>query len=152
VLTAYRVGDPQGAYPIFDAKGSTVDPGRWNTAASPVIYPSEHYSMAMLEKLVNGSGHLPPNQHYVAVTIPNGCSYEMFNPAAVPDWFLASGATSLMRGPAGRAGRAEAFAVHYARRSPSVRPAEEDLEATTTAVSGLAAMLPTFPASETATL
>jgi RES domain-containing protein len=30
-----------------------------------MIYSSQHYSTAMLEKLVNGSGHLPPNQHYI---------------------------------------------------------------------------------------
>ncbi len=94
VLTAYRIGDPRGADPIFDAKGSTVNPGRWNTAASPMIYSSEHYSTAMLEKLVHGSGQLPPNQHYIVITIPNGVSYEVFSATAVPDWYLASGATS----------------------------------------------------------
>jgi RES domain-containing protein len=94
VLTAYRIGDPRGAYPIFDAKGSTVNPGRWNTAASPMIYSSEHYSTAMLEKLVHGSGQLPPNQHYIVITIPNGVSYEVFSATAVPDWYLASGTTS----------------------------------------------------------
>ena len=37
-LTAYRIGDPAGAYPIFDATGSTIAPGRWNTPGSAVIY------------------------------------------------------------------------------------------------------------------
>jgi len=55
VLTSYRIGDPRGTYPIFDATGSTLHPGRWNTPASPMIYTSEHYSTAMLEKLVHGS-------------------------------------------------------------------------------------------------
>ena len=59
VLTSYRIGDPHGTYPIFDATGSTLHPGRWNTPASPMIYTSEHYSTAMLEKLVHGSGQLP---------------------------------------------------------------------------------------------
>ena len=49
VLTAYRIGDPDGSYPIFDATGSQLAPGRWNTAASPIIYASEHYATAMLE-------------------------------------------------------------------------------------------------------
>lgn len=57
-----------------DATGSTLNPGRWNTPASPMIYTSEHYSTAMLEKIVLGSGHLPPGQHYIVVTIPNGVS------------------------------------------------------------------------------
>lgn len=88
VLIAYRIGDPDGTYPIFDATGSARYPGRWNTPASPMIYASEHYSTAMLEKLVHGSGHLPPNQHYVEITIPNGVSYEMLDTAALPDWYL----------------------------------------------------------------
>jgi len=94
VLTSYRIGDPRGAYPIFDATGSTLYPGRWNTPASPMIYTSEHYSTAMLEKLVHGSGQLPPDQHYIPITIPNGISYEVLDTAALPGWYLESCATS----------------------------------------------------------
>ncbi len=86
VLSAYRIGDPDGAYAIFDATGSTLSPGRWNTAASPMIYASQHYSTAMLEKLVRSSGELPPNQHFIEITIPNGTTYEMLNPAHLPGW------------------------------------------------------------------
>ena len=94
VLTCYRIGDPRGAYPIFDATGSTMNPGRWNTPASPVLYTSEHYSTSMLEKLVHGSGKLPPNQHFVVITIPNGVSYEVLDTARLPDWYLQTCATS----------------------------------------------------------
>ena len=86
VMTCFRIGDPNGAFPIFDATGSTLAPGRWNTPVSRMIYTSEHYSTAMLEKLVHGSGHLPPNQHYVEITLPNGLSYETLNPAHLPGW------------------------------------------------------------------
>ncbi len=86
VLTAFRIGDPDGAYPIFDATGSRLAPGRWNTAASPMIYASQHYSTAMLEKLVRSSGELPPNQHFIEITIPSGVTYEMLNPAHLPGW------------------------------------------------------------------
>jgi RES domain-containing protein len=41
-LTSVRIGDPNGTYPIFDATGSTIAPGRWNTSGSPIIYTSEH--------------------------------------------------------------------------------------------------------------
>ena len=78
--------DPDGTWPIFDATGSTIAPGRWNTRGSPVIYASEHYSTALLEKLVHGSGRLPPNQHFIEITIPAGTSYEMFAPEAWPGW------------------------------------------------------------------
>lgn len=86
VLTCYRIGDPEGAHPIYDVEGARLFPGRWNTSASPVIYASEHYSTAMLEKLVHWNGVLPRNQHYIAITIPNGTSYEVFQPAAHPGW------------------------------------------------------------------
>jgi RES domain-containing protein len=86
VLRAYRIGDPDGAFPIFDATGSKLSPGRWNTRGSPMIYTSEHFSTAMLEKLVRGQGRLPPNQHFIEITIPNGVPYEMLNTAHLPGW------------------------------------------------------------------
>jgi RES domain-containing protein len=85
-LTADRIGDPEGAYPLFDATGSRVAPGRWNTAETPLIYASEHYSTAMLEKLANGSGVLPPDQHYIQITIDAGVSYETFAGEGHPGW------------------------------------------------------------------
>lgn len=85
-LTAYRIGDPDGRFPIFDAAGSKVAPGRWNTQASPMIYACECYSTAMLEKLVHGSGVLPPNQHFISITIARGVSYEVAPVAGLPGW------------------------------------------------------------------
>lgn len=85
-LSAYRIGDPAGAYPIFDATGSTIAPGRWNTRGSPMIYASAVYSTSLLEKLVHGSGRLPPNQHYVTATIPAGVSYEVFSEPGLAGW------------------------------------------------------------------
>lgn len=85
-LTCYRIGDPDGAFPIFDATGSTLAPGRWNTPGSPLIYAAEHYSTALLEKLVHGSGRLPPNQHYITITVPRGVTYEVFSEPAYPGW------------------------------------------------------------------
>ncbi|NJD06928.1 MAG: hypothetical protein FIA97_10590, partial [Methylococcaceae bacterium] len=76
------------------ATGSKLFPGRWNTAASPMIYASEHYSTAMLEKLVHGSGCLPPNQHFVEITLPNGVSYEFLSPAHLPGWDEPSAASA----------------------------------------------------------
>ncbi|MFZ5671203.1 MAG: RES family NAD+ phosphorylase [Pseudomonadota bacterium] len=99
-LTAFRIGDPEGDYPIFDATGSRIAPGRWNTPASPMIYASEHYSTAMLEKLVHGSGQMPPNQHFVEITIDAGVSYEMFSPERHPGWDRRDGVVSRRYGEA----------------------------------------------------
>jgi RES domain-containing protein len=104
-LKAYRIGDPNGAYPIFDATGSKLAPGRWNTATSPVIYASEHYSTAMLEKLAHGSGFLPPNQHWIEITIPAGVSYEVFSTAHMPSWADPSGADPKAYGAAWQASK-----------------------------------------------
>jgi len=86
VLLCYRIGDPKGRFPIYDAAGSRLFPGRWNTAETPVIYASEYYSTAMLEKLAQGSGRIPPNQHYIRITVPNGVSYEMVTGNTLPRW------------------------------------------------------------------
>ena len=86
VLTCYRIGDPDGTFPIYDAEGARVYPGRWNTHTSPIIYTSEHYSTAMLEKLVHANLVLPANQHFIAITIPHGVSYEFFQTAAHSGW------------------------------------------------------------------
>lgn len=86
VLVCYRIGDPDGRFAIYDAGGSRLSPGRWNTPETPVIYASEYYSTAMLEKLAHGSGRIPPNQHYLRITVPNGVSYEMVTSDTLPGW------------------------------------------------------------------
>jgi RES domain-containing protein len=93
-LKAWRIGDPDGRYPIFDARGSVLVPGRWNDAQTPVIYASEHYSTALLEKLVHGSGQIPPGQHAVEITVPPGTSVETVTKDMLPDWAARDGAAS----------------------------------------------------------
>lgn len=85
-LTAYRIGDPDGQHPIYDAEGSRLYPGRWNTARAPIIYASEHYSTAMLEKILHLGSELPPNQHFIRIDIPKGTSIEYFLPDAHSGW------------------------------------------------------------------
>lgn len=85
-LRVYRIGDPQGDYPIFDATGSTLYPGRWNDADTPVIYAGEHYSTAMLEKLAHAAGLMPPGQHYIEITLPRGLSFEVVTGDGLPAW------------------------------------------------------------------
>lgn len=89
--TAYRIGDPQGAWPIWDAGGAGRVSGRWHEAGAEVIYASRNYSTAMLEKLVHHNGILPGNQHFLEITIPAGVSYEVVNPDALDGWFREGG-------------------------------------------------------------
>jgi len=85
-LTAYRIGDAHGEHPLFSAMGSVYYPGRWNDADTPVVYASEHYSTAMLEKLVQAAGLMPPDQHFIEVTLPPGLSFEMVTKDMLPGW------------------------------------------------------------------
>ena len=85
-LTAYRIGDPAGLHPIWSAGGARLAAGRWHEAGAGVIYGALSYATAMLEKLVHYSGEMPPNQHFITLTIPAGTSYEVVNPDLLPGW------------------------------------------------------------------
>ena len=90
-LTAFRIGDPKGEYPIWDDGGARKTSGRWHEAGSGVIYASEHYSTAMLEKLVHYEGEMPPNQHFIEIPIPGGVAYEVVNPDLIAGWSAPDG-------------------------------------------------------------
>ena len=51
-----------------------------------MIYACEHYSTALLEKLAHGGGVMPPNQHFIKITIPRGSTYEVVSQPALPGW------------------------------------------------------------------
>lgn len=85
-MTAWRIGDQDGEFPIWDDGGARRAEGRWHRAGSGVIYASQSYSTAMLEKLVHYSGVLPRGQHFITITIPQGISYEVFSEAHHPAW------------------------------------------------------------------
>ena len=83
-ITAFRIGDPNGEYPIWSDGSARTCSGRWHEAGASVIYASQHYSTAMLEKLVHYDGEMPPNQHFLEITIPAGTSYEVANADLIP--------------------------------------------------------------------
>jgi RES domain-containing protein len=85
-LFCYRIGDPNGEYPIYDARGATRYAGRWHRIETPIIYCSEHYSTAMLEVLANSDRIFPPNQHFITITIPRGTGYEVVTKDRLPGW------------------------------------------------------------------
>ena len=86
-LRAFRIGDPKGQFAVWSAAGAKRVSGRWHESGAEVIYASENYSTAMLEALVNWNGTLPPNQHFVEVTVPQGTSYEVVTSESLPDLF-----------------------------------------------------------------
>ena len=92
-LTAYRIGDAEGLYPVYSAEGARRTGGRWSALGQAVIYASERSSTALLEKLVR-LGELPPRQHSVEITIPAGASYEVVTEATVLGWYERGGASA----------------------------------------------------------
>ena len=82
----FRIGDGEGRFPVWSVEGARRVAGRWHRVGDEVIYASEHYSTALLEKLVYCNGVLPPNQHFVEATIPAGVSYEVVTADILPDW------------------------------------------------------------------
>lgn len=106
-LTAWRIGDPQGEFPIWSDGGARRTAGRWHETGAAVIYASLSYSTAMLEKLVHFNGVMPSGQHFIAIRIPTGTAYETVNPDLIEGWAE----------PNGNAARAFAAAWYREKRS-----------------------------------
>jgi len=100
VMKAFRIGDPIGDYFVYDSKGSVLAPGRWNTPLSPMIYTSGDYATAMLEKLVHGSGEMPPSQHWIEIILSVGLSYEIPDMTRLTAWDNEDGAQTKAYGEA----------------------------------------------------
>lgn len=90
-MRAWRIGDPRGRYPIYSAEGAALVEGRWHAKGQRVIYASQSYSTALLEKLVHFNGVLPEGQHFIEIDIPVGTSYEHATKDSVPGWDDAAG-------------------------------------------------------------
>jgi RES domain-containing protein len=74
-------------YPIYDGSGAALEGARWNSPGRLLIYTSEHYATAILEKLVHAGRTLLPGAHHAAsIEIPDDLELEQFDPGAVPGW------------------------------------------------------------------
>ena len=93
-LVVWRIGDPDGRFPIYSEEGARRNEGRWHAKGQEVIYTSEHYGTAMLEKLVHYNGVLPPNQHFIEIQIPTGVSYEVVTRDSLDGWDRPDGSES----------------------------------------------------------
>ena len=83
--TVYRLAKRR--YPVYDGSGAALEGARWNSPGRLLIYASEHYATAILEKLVHaGRTQLPGLHHAAAIQIPDDLAVERFDPTAVPGW------------------------------------------------------------------
>jgi RES domain-containing protein len=72
---------------VFDGSGAALEGARWNSPGRALIYASEHYATALLEKLVHaGRTQLPGAHHAAAIVIPDDVALEVLDPATLPGW------------------------------------------------------------------
>lgn len=83
--TVYRLAKRR--YPVYDGSGAALEGARWNSPGRLLIYTSEHYATAILEKLVHaGRTLLPGGHHAAAIDIPDDLPIELFDPTSAPGW------------------------------------------------------------------
>jgi RES domain-containing protein len=83
--TVYRLAKRR--YPVYDGSGAALEGARWNSPGRLLIYASEHYATAILEKLVHaGRTQLPGAHHAAAIEIPEDLRIEEFDPSSAPGW------------------------------------------------------------------
>ena len=98
-LRAYRIADSR--HPIFEGTGAAALGGRWNSPGRRVIYASETYAGALLEKLAHTNiGRVPNSQVYLEIEIPEGMEIEILISASLPDWDQAGQRASRVYGDA----------------------------------------------------
>lgn len=91
--TVYRLAKRR--YPVYDGSGAALEGARWNSPGRILIYASEHYATALLEKLVHaGRTSLPGAHHAAAITIPDDLAMQTFEPTAAPGWELEDSAAA----------------------------------------------------------
>jgi len=64
------------AHDVFDTTGAFLQPGRWHSAGTRVIYAAEHASLAVLETLIHAGGRKIPPRSLTRITIPDDLTIE----------------------------------------------------------------------------
>lgn len=91
--TVYRLAKRR--YPVYDGTGAALEGARWNSPGRTLVYASEHYATALLEKLVHaGRTTLPGAHHAAAIVIPDDLSIVVLDPATLPGWELEDSAAA----------------------------------------------------------
>lgn len=85
-MIVYRITKKEHA--PLDGLGGIYGPGRWHKKGNPVIYSSEHASLAAWEKIVHISSfaNLPDNLELLKIEIPDDLAIQ-----TVPESVLISG-------------------------------------------------------------
>jgi RES domain-containing protein len=73
------------SYDAFDTTGSFLQPGRWHSAGTRVIYAAEHASLAALETLIHAGGRKIPPRSITRIHIPDDLAIESRAWIEMPD-------------------------------------------------------------------
>jgi RES domain-containing protein len=73
------------SYPAFDTTGSILQPGRWHSAGTRVVYAAEHASLAVLETLIHSGGRKIPPRAMTWIDIPDTVRIESASWMEMPD-------------------------------------------------------------------
>jgi RES domain-containing protein len=56
---------------VFDATGAILQPGRWHSRGTAVVYAAEHASLAVLETLIHAGGRKLPPRAISLIHVPD---------------------------------------------------------------------------------
>jgi RES domain-containing protein len=82
-MELYRITDARYATDLTGS-GGLYAPGRWHRRGTPILYLTEHISLAILEVLAN-SPRLPEGRSLVTVSLPDNSSINSINPTILPN-------------------------------------------------------------------
>jgi RES domain-containing protein len=60
----------------FDSLGAFLQPGRWHSAGTRVVYAAEHASLAVLETLIHAGGRKMPPRAITRIHLPDDLRIE----------------------------------------------------------------------------
>ena len=69
----------------FDSSGAFLQPGRWHSQGTRVIYAAEHASLAVLETLIHAGGRKLPPRAITRIQIPGSLTIESAPWMEMPD-------------------------------------------------------------------
>ncbi len=64
------------SYDVFDATGAFLQPGRWHSQGTRVVYAAEHASLAVLETLIHAGGRKMPPRMLTRIDLPEDLAIE----------------------------------------------------------------------------
>jgi RES domain-containing protein len=111
---------------VFDTTGSFLQPGRWHSAGTRVIYAAENASLAVLETLIHAGGRKMPPRSMTRIHIPDVLRIEsaewMEAPAsqAFGDAWVKEARSAMLRVPS--------IAVNHMESNFVLNPAHKDFE------------------------